>query len=121
MTKKTSLKEGLLKISFLWQKYINPSVVVKDIEKNVMTLVKSGIEIDYIIYCLTYVIKHKMNLNYPAGLKYFIDNAEIKHSYKMSKIERVELYEFNAKEDVDSPSFNFEKEERGFQIILKKY
>lgn len=107
-------------IFFLWQKYISSDVNLKELDNNITILLRNKITIDYIIFCLEYVIHYKLNLKYPAGLKYFINRDDIKRAYNLSKIKRIELYEFNIEDDVDSPKFNYTIQESGFQKILKK-
>lgn len=120
MIKRMGFKEGFSQVSFLWQKYIDTNVIVSDLEHNVLNITRSGIQIDYVIYCLLYVIKHKMNLKYPAGLKYYINRDEIKRAYKLSNITRIDLYDFNAQHDTDDPKFDYKIIENGFQKILEK-
>jgi len=121
MIKRMGFKEGFSQVSFLWQKYIDTNVIVSDLEHNVLNITRSGVQIDYVIYCLLYVIKHKMNLKYPAGLKYYINRYEIKRAFSLSKINRVEIYDFNIGGEAKSPKFNYKPQEVGFLKILEKH
>lgn len=102
----------------MWQKYINPLVIIKDLTSVVTMLTRKGAKIDYILFCLVYAIKHQMALKYPAGLAYIVDKDFIQREYKRSQIKKVDIYDFKAIEE-DFVAFNYKKESRGFQQILK--
>lgn len=106
-------------IVFLWQKYINPLVAVKELTNVVSMLARKGAKIDYILFCLIYAIKHQMNLKHPAGLAYIVDKDYILREYKLSQIKRVDIYDFKAIES-DFVAFTYKKESKGFQQILNK-
>ena len=72
---------------------------------------------------MNYVIKHNMNLNYPAGFKYYVDKKEIRDAYKKKKLS-ITSYNKNSfvvvDKDDDEPKFSVNRKSNGFQGIFKK-
>ncbi len=116
-----TVEEGQSEILALWRKYIDKDVFPRELENNVKTIMKYGVQIDYIVYCLSYIINHNMPLRYPAGLKYYINRYEIKRAFSLSKINRVEIYDFSIGGEAKSPKFNYKPQEVGFLKILEKH
>ena len=112
------VKASKEEIFFLWQKYINPMVSLRDLDNNIMALKNRGFKLDYILFCLKYIIAHKINLRYPAGLKYYIDREDIRRAYNLSKIKRVDVCNFKTI-DNSGVDFTFNKNQQGFHRILK--
>ena len=116
MTETASTKE---EIKFLWQKHINPMVSLKELDNNIMMLRSQGFKLDYLLFCLEYVIRHNMGLKHPAGFKYYVDREDILTSYRLSKIKRVDLYSFKVSKE-EGVKFSIKKTSKGFGRILRK-
>lgn len=105
-----------------WVQNISNTVVYSQLYKVLNELTARGIELDYLIFTLNYVIKHKMNLRYPGGFKYFVDKKEIKDSYVQKKL-GVSGYNENSfvvvEQEDTAPKFSVNKKPSGFQSILK--
>ena len=105
-------------ILFLWQKYINQTVSIEVLRNNLSILCRQGYSIEYLLYCLKYVIRHNMNLQHPAGFKYFAQRDDIKRAYRLSKIDRKDVCGFKTANQ-DGVKFNFKPNLFGFHKILK--
>lgn len=121
--KQRQKSEGYQQFRDLWLKNISNTVVYSELHKVLGELISRGIELDYLIYTLNYVIEHKLNLHYPAGFRYFVDRKEIKDAYtkkksNMSSVCSKENFVITKRED-NSPKFSINKEARGFQSIFK--
>ena len=93
-------------------------VSLRDLDNNIMALKNQGFKLDYILFCLKYIIGHKINLRYPAGLKYYIGREDILKAYNLSKIKRVDVCGFKTV-DNNGVDFTFNKNQQGFHRILK--
>lgn len=116
------LKADIQLIKNMWIENISDTVVFSQLYIEINRLVRErGIESEYVIYVLDYCIKNKMNLRYPAGLKYYIDNEEIKSSYEKTKIRKIiEKADFSVHETTDTaPKFTINKKTGGFSNILR--
>ncbi|MDY4494858.1 MAG: hypothetical protein SPE24_08235 [Erysipelotrichaceae bacterium] len=105
-----------------WVKNISNTVVYSQLYKVLNELIARGIELDYLIFTLNYIIEHKMNLHYPAGFPYFVDKKEIKEAYAKKKLASsgYNKNSFVAVENDDTaPKFSVNKKPNGFQSILK--
>lgn len=61
---------------------VNPNVVVPQLRKVINTIVyEKGIESAVLLFGVKYYITHKINLNYPGGLYYVIQNKEMLKEY----------------------------------------
>lgn len=116
------LKADIQLIKNMWIENISNTVVLSQLYLEINRLVRErNIDSDYVIYVLDYCINHKLNLRYPAGLKYYVDNAEIKSSYEKTKIRKIiEQADFTVRETTDTaPKFSINKKQGGFASILK--
>lgn len=116
------LKADIQLIKNMWLENISNTVVLSQLYLEINRLVREqNIGSDYVIYVLDYCIKHKLNLRYPAGLKYYIDKEEIKSSFEKTKIRKiVEQADFTVHETIDTaPKFSVNKKQSGFASILK--
>ena len=117
-------KDDLSYIIDLWNKHISNTVVYSRLRKELNQLVARGIPSEQLVFTMEYIIKHRLNLNYPAGFKYFVDKKEIKDAYNYNKMrskanKNIALTQQNQQNDT-SPTFTFKKKQDGFQNILKK-
>lgn len=119
--KDSKTKADLQLIKNLWVEHISETVVFTQLFYNLNQLIDRGISSDYLVFVLKYVIKHKMNLHYPAGLRYYVDRQEIKNAYKkhiaQNSIDKG--YKFVAKDDDTAQNFTTKKKSKGFQNILR--
>lgn len=108
-------------IKNLWIEHISKTVVFSQLYNELNNLVDRGIESEYLVFVMNYIIEHKLNLNYPAGFKYFIDKIEIRDAYAKRKPIAQKYSEDNfivvEKEDT-APKFSVNKKPNGFQSIF---
>jgi hypothetical protein len=113
-------KADLQYIKNLWVQHISNTVDYGQLFFVLNGFVVRGINTDYLVFVVRYVIDNNLNLRYPGGLKYFVDNQEIKDAYARSKIQKIKQSEFHAKTDGNdtAPEFTLTKKEHGFHTIL---
>lgn len=117
-------KDDLLHIIDLWVTHINKQVNFGQLRKILNNHISNGISSEQLVFTLEYVISHNMKLNYPAGLKYYVNDERIQNAYYASlrkpknnhknHNEVVKLNEDNA------PKFTFNPPSIGFSSILKR-
>lgn len=82
-------KNNRIKIKELFLDRINSTEVISVLQKVINTIIDiRNISSEYLLYSLTYVINHHMNLNHAQGMYYIINNDIIKKSYLESKTNR---------------------------------
>ena len=100
------IRNDIVLIKDLWHNHISPNVVYSQLVKVLQDLIfNKGISSDYLVFLMNYIIKHKMVLRYPAGIRYYIDNQEIKTAYNKRKIKSVSPPQFVIPIDNDEPKF----------------
>ena len=118
--KAEKLSNDLKSIRTLWLDYIDNTVVCSYLFKEVNKILAQGVDSSYIVFTLYYVIEHKLNLHYPAGLKYFVNKQEIKDAYAKKHYMELARKKFHAVDDSESaPKFTVAQKKNGFQSILK--
>lgn len=66
---------------------IDPTIINRVLYGHLNKLIyDKGIEIDYIIFTLEYILRNKIDVNMPYGLIYRLNDFKIKQIYKASKI-----------------------------------
>ena len=107
----------------LWYKHIDKDVSFPSLMRILKELVfKKKNDSGYIVFALKYCIDNDYNLNYPPGLRYFIERQEIKDAYAQKKLKQLKAkgYRYEISED-DSPKFApVDKRPKGFSSIFKK-
>lgn len=76
-------KKDLAEFRRLWCERINNTVRWGALNGMIGEYLKRGVSSDQLLFTLKYVIKHKCKLTYPAGFRYYMDNAEIKKAYSV--------------------------------------
>lgn len=128
-----NLNNDIALFNDLWTKHISNTVNYGYLRKIINEYLDRGIKMEYILFCLQYVIANRMTLNYPGGFKYYIDRREIKEAYEKQetqrkfeaiKKEQKELKEKSPEQlpigSTNAPSFAIKKQkEEGFGSILK--
>ncbi len=69
------------KIRQIWIEYIDQNVNSSSLYSELDALHAQGYSPDYLQYAICYTLRHGMRLNYPAGLKYYVNNPKIKIGY----------------------------------------
>lgn len=114
-------KSDLQLIKELWVENISETVVFSQLFYHLNKLLARGIDSEYLVFVMRYIIAHQLNLNYPPGFQYFVDNKKIKNAYAKEKL-RANLVKSNAikvkENDSDAPKFSVRKKQKGFQTIL---
>lgn len=114
-------KADLQLIKNLWIENISNTVVFSQLYHSLNDLLQRGIESGYLVFVIQYCIKHQMNLRYPQGLKYYVDNKEIKDAYNKKTRPVIKVSDFTAEENVvndEVPKFSVNKKPTGFKSIL---
>lgn len=121
--KEKQVKADIQLIRNLWEENISRTVVYNRLYKVLNDLLARGIASDYLVFTMIYIVKNHMNLRYPEGFRYYVDNAEIKKAYDQKKIkEVVGNVKFKAIEnEQNTTKFSAVNTNRpkGFQSILK--
>ena len=113
-------KADIQLIKNLWIENISQTVVYSQLYQILNEFIERGISSNYLVFVMQYVIEHKMNLNYPAGFRYYVDKQEIKDAYSRKIAKKINNQKFVAVENEDdSPKFSIKIQKSGFQSILK--
>ena len=110
-------------IRTLWENNISHTVVYGQLYAMLNDLISRGIDSDYLVFVMNYVIDNKMKLNYPPGFRYYVDKKEIKAAYDKKQQVKIEPEVFivkeNAKPDT-TPKFAVKHRPIGFGSILNR-
>lgn len=116
-------KKDLQYIKNQWALYINKTVVYSQLLYCLNELIARGIPSEYLVFVFDYIIKHKMNLRYPQGFKYYVDKKEIKDAYQkylISKNNTKNNFNYVVTEDcAEVPKLSIKQKPRGFGSIIK--
>lgn len=123
--KSEKTKADLLYIRNNWGIHISKTVPYGQLMKCLNDLIARGISSDYLVFTFDYVVKHKLNLNYPAGFQYFLDRKEIKEAYNKSKLPKYQnsMFSINDKEFKEPQDIIpriITENQKGFGKIFKK-
>ena len=103
-------KNDLQLIKTLWADNISNTVNYSQLFSILNEFLGRGIESKYLVFVIEYCISHHYSLNYPNGIKYFIDRQEIKDAYAQHKAKKI-IKEAKSKAETkpnpidDSPKF----------------
>lgn len=117
-------KDDLQLIKNLWIEHIDKTVVYSLLLRELNGFIERGIDSEYLVFVMQYVIKNNCKLNYPAGFKYYVANETIKKAYGKS-IEK-KTTQLTLQSDKSVPNKNTAKEPQvkinnkpiGFRNIL---
>lgn len=120
-------KKNLQLIRDLWYENISKEVSFSQLMQILNRYVEAGVDSEYLLFTLKYVISHNMRLNYPNGFKYYVDRREIKDAYNKSKIGKIDKSAFSVDADIFSnpPNDNETNHKiinkpKGFESIIKR-
>lgn len=119
--KDAQTKADIQLIRNLWIERINNTVVLSQLYQVLNEYIARGVSSEYLVFTVEYCIKNKCVLRYPYGLKYYIDNQEIKDAYARTQIakNRVKQEQFVSVDNDDAPKFTVKnKKMTGFGKIL---
>lgn len=103
----------------LWITHISNTVRYSELNRILNEYLQRGVSSAYLLFALQYIIDNHMNLNYPAGFRYYIDRSDIKQAYQKNKQNAVSKAEFTAKDVKDnSPKFSIQSKPTGFGAIF---
>lgn len=108
-------------IRTLWENNISHTVVYGQLYSVLNDLLARGIDSDYLVFVMNYVVNHKMPLRYPPGFRYFVDRTEIKNAYAKKQQENIKPETFVVKENDKpdtTPKFAVKHKPTGFGSIL---
>ena len=117
-------RQNLIYMLDLWKKHINKRVNPGDFYKHTYALFDKHPS-DYIVFCLEYAIDNHKGLNYPAGLKFYVDKQEFKEAYVAAKEQaarkKAKQFKFEVKESQEEVKPTFTPQvDNGFSAILGK-
>lgn len=110
-------------IKSIWVQHISDTVVYSYLVKTLNQLIfDNNISSDYILFVIQYCINNNKNLRYPGGIKYFVDDKDIRDAYikKYHKAPRVKMSEFKAESQSDEPKFTISMKQSGFGSIIRR-
>lgn len=120
--KSQKTRDDLTLFRDMWYQNISRTVNFSQLMKILNEYIARGIDSEYLVFALKYVIDHNMNLNYPNGFKYYVDRTDIKRAYEkhqtLKNRKMHDDYKPNISDD-NSPTFNVKQKQTGFQSILK--
>lgn len=114
-------KNDLKLIENIWIEHISRTVTYSLLRKVLNELLDRGIDSDYLVFTLQYCVSHKMKLNYPAGLTYYVDRQEIKDAYAQKQRRKLaaEVASFiPAQMEDEEPKIAMKPKSSGFSKIL---
>lgn len=115
-------KKDLQYIKNGWVLHINNTVVYSQLFRCLNDLISRGISSEYLVFVFDYIVKNKMNLQHPAGFKYFVDKQEIKDAYRKHQLVKSGIKkqsDFTVTDDSsNAPTFKINQKPMGFQSIL---
>ena len=82
-------RTALEHVKDLWLEYISPDVHVPYLMKVLQGIVERGVDPDYMVFAMRYIVDHRMNLRYPQGFKFFLERGEIREAYARSRRKKV--------------------------------
>jgi hypothetical protein len=77
-------KSDLQLIKNLWVENISSTVNYSRLFYELNEFIARGIDSEYLVFVMKYVIENKCTLNYPAGFKWYVDDDKIKRAYGKS-------------------------------------
>ena len=117
--KSQKTKEDLQKFRDLWHEKISKTTDYRRLMSILNQYIANGVESEYLLFALQYVIDNGYNLNYPNGFKYYVDRVEIKDAYQKQLLKRSKKdNSFQLKED-NSPTFSAQVKTVKFTDIFK--
>lgn len=104
-----------------WVTHIDKTVVYSQLFQCLNDLLSRGISSEYLVFVFDYVVQHKMNLHFPNGFKFFVNNQTIKNAYnkRISSAQIAQkVNEFITSDNSNTPTFTIKQKPRGFNGIL---
>ena len=107
-------------IKNLWIEHIDRTLIYSQLFSVLNDLLSRGVESDYLVFVMRYIISNRLNLRYPAGFRYYVNKDEILSAYKKKKTKSIiGQHKFVAVNNPDNePKFNVSKRQKGFQSIF---
>lgn len=110
-------------IQKVWKSGIDENVNSRQLQRVASGLIKNGYSATRILFTLEFCILNKKNLNYPPGLRYFMEDSDIVKAWD-KKLARQRIGELDFKKiKFAHPTTIIQpprKEPMGFERILKK-
>lgn len=107
-----------------WKNEIDPAVVYVQLRAILNRLVfENNYPSDYVAWAIQYCVKNKRKLQHPPGIKYVLENDEIKKAYKNKDKPVVKPNDscFSARNvEEDAPKFKVKVRRTGFGSALGK-
>lgn len=117
-------KSDLQLIKNMWVEHISSTVNYSRLFYELNGFIERGIDSEYLVFVMKYVITNKCKLNYPAGFKWYVDDDNIKRAYGKSvnkKMVKKALKNDNTtpnKKTAKEPQVKFSNKPVGFGDIL---
>lgn len=101
--KEVQNKEEIRKIYF---EHINPSEVVKMVNLAISKLInEKKVDSEYLLFVIKYIVNHKMKVNYPMGLYYYVNNSKIKEAWNLLTVKQQKI---EMTIETNNPEISFE-------------
>lgn len=114
-------KNDIKLIQNIWVKHINQTVVYSNLRKVLNEFLDRGIDSDYLVFTVQYCVTHKLNLNYPQGLSYFLDRSEIKEAYAQKQRRKQSenaVFKIPTSTENNEPKIKLKQKPSGFDKLL---
>lgn len=99
-------KKEIKQIIDLFVEKVNPNPVYSQLQAVIKNIVfTKKVPSEFLLFGLRYYIKNKLNLNYPQGLYYVIQNKDVKAAYAKMKAEPVKKAAIDLSEPSTEVSF----------------
>lgn len=112
-------QEDIKEIIDLFAKKINPNVVYSQLRHVINTIVyDKGIGSELLLFGLKYYIHNNINLNYPGGLYYVVQNKSMIKAFRDNKAKALKEEKVEITEDNNSNFTYVAMKNNGFADIL---
>ena len=104
----------------IWKKRVSNTVVIAQLNRILNYLLDKGFSSDYLLFILNYVLDRpeEYTLNYPPGIKYYLNRPEIKAAYEAEQLAKSKPARRSKKTKTEPPKFTVKKKTEGFSSIF---
>lgn len=102
-------KEEIKKIADIFVERVNRNVVFPVLMKTINNIVfDKGIGSEFLLFALNSYLNKNKPLNYPGGLYYIIQNAEIQREYKLLQEKKMHEEQFRIQKEAAAEAFTID-------------
>lgn len=112
-------KENIKEIVDFFVNNFNPNPVYSQLQAVVSNIIfKKNISSDYLLFALKYYAKNNLNLNYPQGIYYIIQNKSVQREYDKQLSKKQKSIQISIEEEEDQLFTYKAPKQKGFDSIL---